>query len=279
MRIRAVCLVIVTGGLLSASPAAAQLSSPMPAITAEYESWYLSNSPINVGGVVYYPAGPVTHFNRNEMVFTGLFERIPIFKRTTQEPGSVVYLPLAGGLVRPYERRRSGDLAGTVGSSSPSFPVNVPAAEVTQTPSVAAYYTVTTAVVPRPVGTTGFIYGTPVQEQPAALAEPAFPVPVGATGINLSTRPAAVLPRSGPARIETVQRPVGLNTVFLEFRDTRWYAGGPAVRFAHGQFTRVGDYRGFPVYEEKGRNDRIYISLVPGDPPGDPALIVPYKSR
>ena len=270
MRNRAVRLLIATLALVSPSTSAAQLTSPMPAVTAEYESWYLSNAAINVGGVIYYPSGPVTHFNRNEMVFTGLFERIPIFKRTTQEPGSVVYVPLSGGLVRPYERRRSGDLAGTVGSSAPSFPVNIPAAEVTQTASVAAYYTVPTAVVPRPVGTTGFIYGTPQQEQPTSLSAPYVPAPVGTTGIS----PDLAL-RSGPARIETVQRPVGLNAMFLEFRDTRWFAGGPAVRFADGQFTRVGDYHGFPVYEENGRKDVIFVSHVPGEP----ALVVPYKSR
>ena len=47
------------------------------------------------------------------MVRSGTYGNVPIYVRTTQEPGSIIYVPLAGGLMRPYERPRSGDLAGT----------------------------------------------------------------------------------------------------------------------------------------------------------------------
>jgi hypothetical protein len=251
----------------------AQLSTP--GATADNESWYLSGAPINIGGTIYYPAGPVTHFNRNEMIFTGLFERVPVYKRTTQEPGSVIYVPLAGGLVRPYERRRSGELAGTVGSSAPSFPVSLPAAEVSQAAGP-GFFGTPTPVIPRPVGTTGFLYGT-AEPQPVGGIDTTAPSAVATSGIdpNLGTWNPGTATSSGPARVETVRQPVGLNAIFVHFRDTRWYAAGPAVVYSSDRFTRIGDYRGFTVYEENGQRERIFLSTVDGDP----ALLVPYEAR
>ncbi len=111
-----VCAVGVTVLTLALShPAAGQVtlqSTPQPAVTAENESWYSSGGPVTFGGSIYYPAGAVTHFLRNEMVRTGTIGSVPIYARTTQEAGSVIYVPLAGGVMKPYERRRSGDLAG-----------------------------------------------------------------------------------------------------------------------------------------------------------------------
>jgi hypothetical protein len=268
---------VVTLAIGLPAAAFAQLSTPPPTATAENENWYLSGSPINLGGVIYYPAGPVTHFNRNEMVFTGVFDLIPVYRRTTQEPGSVVYVPLTGGLVRPYERRRSGELAGTSGSTVSSFPVVLPAEQASQTATGAAFFPALTAALPRPVGTTGFLYGTADQEpRPVGGTEMTVPLAVGTTGV---TGPAGPLPiaavRPGPARIETVRRPVGLNTVFLEFRAVRWYSAGPAVELVREEFSRIGDYHGFPVYEHNARKDMIYVSLVPGEA----MLVVPYKSR
>src|SRR5947208_1010689 len=57
------------------------------------------------------------------MIRTGDFLGIPLYARTTIEPYSVVFVPIGGGMLQPYERRREGELAGTVGSSAPSFPV------------------------------------------------------------------------------------------------------------------------------------------------------------
>ena len=148
------------------------------------------------------------------MVLTGMFDRIPIYKKTTQEPGSIVYVPLPGGLVRPYERRRSGDLAGTVGSSAPSFPVVLPAQEQSQAASGASFYSAPAPMLPQPVGTTGFLYGTsqPVP-RPVATIDSTVPAAVGTVGPSRGAAPETLLP-SGPARIETAQRPVGLNAVF-----------------------------------------------------------------
>src|SRR5215210_5664131 len=115
--------------ILCSVPLMAQVSSVPPTVTAENEAWYLSGGAVSFGGGVYYPAGAVIHFVRNEMVRTGFLGNTPVYARTTQEPGSIIYVPLAGGLMRPYERRRSGELAGTSGSSAPSFVVVLPAAE------------------------------------------------------------------------------------------------------------------------------------------------------
>ena len=263
-------LTAVVLALCLPQPSAAQLSTPPPDVTAESEMWYSSGAPIDLGGIIYYPSGPITHFNRHEMVFTGLFDRIPIYRRTTQEPGSIVYVPLAGGLVRPYERRRSGELAGTVGSTPPSFPVALPAEELGE-PAVD-----TEAAVPRPVGTAGFMYGSAEPaRRTAAPPESGVPGPVGTAGSNRAAPLSMSAAPRRPARVETAQRPAGLNTVFIDFRYVRWYAAGRAVELSTGQFTKIGDYRGFPVYQESGRKDTIFVSLIPDEP----SLVVPYKSH
>ena len=129
---------VFTLALSSAASAQSSLqSTPAPTVTAENEPWYLSGGPVAYGGSIYYPAGAAIHFVRDEMVPTGTFGKIPVFVRTTQEPGSVIYVPLAGGVMRPYERRRTGDLAGTTGSSAPSFVVALPSEAAAPTPPAA----------------------------------------------------------------------------------------------------------------------------------------------
>ena len=242
--------------------------TPPPAVTAENEPWYLSGGPISFNGNVYYPAGAVTHFDRNAMVRTGIFDRTPIYIRPTQEPGSVIYVPLPGGLMRPYERRRSGDLAGTSGSSAPSFRVVLPSEEASQTVGLQAPSPPTGV----PVGTAGMvrvISEPPPTPAPVAPAAQPLPVPVGTTGVlPLFAAPART-------RVQTVQRPVGLNDVYLQYQDARWFAAGPAVEFAADRFTRIGEHRGFAVYQEKGRPDTIYVSLLAGSP----GLVTPYQRR
>jgi hypothetical protein len=240
-------------------------STPSPTITAENEAWYLNGGPVSFGGNVYYPAGPITHFDRNDMVRTGVVGTTPVYARTTQEPGSIIYAPLAGGLMKPYERRRSGDLAGTVGSNAPSFTVVLPAQDLSQTASAGMAGSV--AAAPLPVGTSGYV--------PAAVAEPivempALPTPVGTAGTVMvtSARPART-------RIQTAQRPVGLNRVYVDFQNARWFAAGPAVEFVPDRFTRIGEHHGFGVYQEAGRAGTIYLSLLDGAP----GLLAPYKSR
>jgi hypothetical protein len=244
--------------------AAAQVSlqtTPPPTVTAENESWYLSSEPVTFGGSVYYPAGAITHFQRNEMVRTGAVGSVPIYVRTTQEAGSVIYVPLAGGVMKPYERRRAGELAGTVGSSAPSFPVVLPSEDVPQ-PYVGAPVVEN---LPVPVGTTGYV---PV---PPAAAPLAVPEAVGTSGVA----PAVTPPAPAPTRIQTAQRPVGLNNVFVDFQNARWFASGTAAEFTPARFTRVGEHRGFDVYQENGQPGTIYLALVDGAP----GLLAPYTRR
>lgn len=262
MYTRSVALTIT---ILSAAAAglAAQASmqpTPPPAVTAENQDWYLNGGPIAYGGGIYYPSGPVTHFLRNEMVMTGMFESVPIYVRTTQEPGSVIYVPLAGGVMRPYERRRSGDLAGTVGSTAPAFPV-----ALRPDPAPPAYVQAPRDPLgERAVGTTGFIMSGPAPSTPRAQEA-------------LAMRGTAPVTTSAPVDrpLETARRPTGINDVFLQYGNARWFAAGRAVEFSPERFTRVGEHQGFPVYAEAGQADTIYVAAVAGAP----GLLTPYRTR
>ena len=262
MKTRLACLIGVAAvvlGLTSAGRAQISLQpTPAPAATAENESWYLSGEPISLGGNLYYPAGAITHFLRNEMVQTGTYGNTPIYVRTTQEPGSIIYVPLSGGLMRPYERRRSGDLAGTVGSSAPSFRVTLPAEEPPQS-------TVPGAPAP-PTGAAVGMSGFPPAPEPAGPS--AVPAPVGTAGTIVPSAPAHTT-------IQTVQRPIGLNTVFVEFQGARWFSAGAAVPYSADRFTRIGEHLGFGVYQQSGQPGMIYVALLQGTP----GMLAPYKNR
>jgi hypothetical protein len=75
--------------------------------------------------------------------------------------------------------------------------------------------------------------------------------------------------------VQTVQRPVGLNSVFILFQGARWHAAGPAVEFSTDRFVRIGEHGGFPVYREEGQTGTIYLSLLDGNA----GMVAPYKSR
>lgn len=252
----------VAGAFLSGSAALAQPTlqpTPRPIVTAENESWYLAGVPVTLGGVVYYPTGPQTHFNGNEMVRSGHFNGIPLYARTTIEPYSFVFVPVGGGMVHPYERRRAGDAADTVGSVTPSFPVTrsmeqsgmeyVPGAGMVQAQAPPTYMGATFDRI--------------------AIAEGAAPERSAAVGTT-GTEPAVAL---GP--ITTARRPEGLNGVFIEFSSRRYFADGPAVPFDPATFSRVGEYRGFPVYQLRGQDKTLYLPPVGGAT----VLVTPYRTR
>src|ERR671924_587657 len=101
---------------LAAAPLAAQIQSrptDPPIVTAVNESWYQLREPIQFAGELYYPAGPTVFFNGNSMVRTGHYNGVPLYADTTVEPYSIVYVPIAGGLMQPYERVRRGELASS----------------------------------------------------------------------------------------------------------------------------------------------------------------------
>ena len=73
-------------------------------------------------------------FNRYQMVRSGSYRGIGLYTDSTQDASGIVYVPVAGGLMQPYERRRTGDLAGTTGNRAPSFPVGIAAEGIAERP-------------------------------------------------------------------------------------------------------------------------------------------------
>ena len=252
----------LAGMLLTGSTPLAQTSlqpTPKPIVTVENEAWYQAGVPITVNGNTYYPTGPQVYFNANEMVRSGHFQGIPLYSRTTLEPYSIVFAPLSGGLMQPYERRRSGEIADTVGSLSPSFPV-VRSAEQAGMEYVPGAGMVQAQAPPSQVGEIVDRQEVDSERTPVVTAPP-----VGTTGI----KPGPV----GP--LETARRPTGINGVFIELESRRYFSDGPAVPFDEKLFTRAGDYHGFAVFRQSGQADTVYI------PPhaGDPKRLTPYRAR
>jgi len=212
--------------------------TPPPTQTAEMESWYATNEAVIFAGKWYYPGGPSIHFLPNEMVLSGFYRGIPLYTRTTIEPYSVVFVPVAGGLMRPYERRRAGDLMGTSGSSVPTLPVEIPSAFGPATRLQAAG--------PPFVETQGAMPESLLSEPPEVLRNDRA-VDTGAQGESAA-------PRVGTGGQETEARPgvrVGpppANEIYVEFNKRRWYASVSPASFDPSSLQRIGEWYGFPVY-------------------------------
>jgi hypothetical protein len=234
--------------LLSAVPAAAQIQSrptDPPIVTADNDAWYQRGEPLQFAGDVYYPAGAAVFFNGNTMVRTGNFNGVPLYTDATVEPYSQVLVPLSRGLMQPYERRRSGALAGTTGSRTPGFPVQVsttaPSAisgpAVVSAPSPAR--SSVTLDEPRPVGTAGYLTAAP-------------------------SRPAQPL--------VTARRPENNDGVWVEFGGEKWVSAGMAIPWS-ADFVRVGERAGFPVFARRGlKEEMIYLPTRPG-------VVAPYRLK
>lgn len=238
--------------LVTAVPASGQVQSrptDRPIVTAENESWYRQGEPLQFAGDVYYPAGADVFFNGNTMVRTGNYNGVPLYADTTLEPYSIVFVPVARGLMQPYERRRSGDLAGTTGSRTPSFPITLTAERrgVLQAPTAPTN-------LPLPIGAIG------AESADTAAAEaPAAP----AAGVLQVSRDPDVL----------LLRPESNDGVWVSFAGYRWISSGPAVAFRASEFELVGDYAGFPVFaRSKVKEDVIYI-------PSRAGLVAPYRRK
>lgn len=241
-------------------PAAAQATmrpTDRPIVTAENERWYVEGQPITFSGSVYYPSGAAVFFNPYEMVRSGEYRGVPLYSLKTREPYAVVYVPGERGLMQPYERRRESDLAGTVGSSAPSFPVD-------RDSEAAALDSRLQAAGP-PVSREFYPdYGNaPTDERPAAP-----PPAEGTAGAP------PVTPR-GP--LTTALKPTGLNAFYIEYQGRRWFANGPAVLLDPAKFTRSGEYHGFPVYVGAGApaSETIYVAVASSTT----GLVTPYAAR
>jgi len=118
------------------------------------------SGPVIYNGQSYDAAGPTVFFDPDVMVRVGTFEGLPLYVDTTVEPNSIVYVPIGGAELRPYELRRSGALAGTGGSRAPETPIE-----------------------PRPVSTAGTL--TTVVARPRAMRIESIPPPHTNAGISI----------------------------------------------------------------------------------------------
>ena len=269
---------LVAALLLTPRPAAAQVlyqPTQAPVVTAENTTWFQSGEPIDWNGDVYYPAGAAQGFNGYQMVRSGSYRGIPLYIDSTIEPYSIVFVPLTGGRMQPYERRRTGNLAGTTGSRAPSLPTQV-ATEMIGTsgvpqapapPTLGPSYEVISAPMPVPetAGMTGRIPATTATAAAAAtVAAPAQPQAVGTSG-----RTAAP---ERPLPVTTVIPPTGANTIWIIFDGRRWYASGKAIEYEASALDEIGTYDGWTVYRRNGDPSVIYVPSVPG-------MLSPYKRR
>lgn len=254
-----VFLLVLTAFAASNIPSAQVVMQPTPSptVTAENEQWYLKGEPIAYAGNLYYPSGAQIFFSPNEMVRSGFYQGIPLYARTTIEPYSIVYVPLAGGRMQPYERPRSGEIAGTAGST----PTTLPTPAMTVPPAGAASQAAgppseTVRVVPVFVPSRPEVEGTSgtPSEAPAAVS----------TGGRTSTTVR-------PTHSQIGGRPQGTNTIFIEFDGVRWYPAGPAEVIDAARLIRVGDYFGFAVWAADDSRAVIYVPVTRGG-----TLAVPY---
>jgi hypothetical protein len=268
---RARSLVLVATVIMMPSLADAQVSlqpTPRPVVTAENEGWYVAGEPIVFAGSVYYPGGAQIYFDGDEMVRSGFYLGIPLYVRTTEEPYSRVYVPLPGGLLQPYERRRAGELAGTVGSTAPRYPVVLPSEQSNET----AVGTAGMAQAPAPPTMAPYA-NLPATAARANVYLPALPAGDAAT---IAASAADVSETSSRRGSRTALRPKGLNGMYVEFDRARWFSSGPAVLLDSARFTRIGDYRGFNVYRDRtGSAGTIYIQLAQNVT----SFVTPYSRR
>jgi hypothetical protein len=234
--------------------------TPLPLVTAAGASWQINGEPIFFAGAFYYPAGPTIHFDERLMKRVGEYFGVPLYMDSTMQPYSVVLVPVGGAVMKPYERPRSGELAGSVGSRAPSWPVQLG------------------AELPQANARVGIITPPIHMEEPLIIAEAPRAVATGGTIESVAPRAVgtagAVVVRTSPTRVESIPRPTSSTGISIEFNGRRWYSSGAAVPFSTSRFTPIGDYRGFPVYRETGSTgDTIWVSVVLDGP------LAPYSRR
>lgn len=220
-----------------------------PMVTAENEAWYVDREPIIFAGNLYYPGGAQVFFNPNEMVRSGFYFGVPLYTRTTIEPYSIVFVPVAGGRMQPYERPRTGELTGTAGSTPPSrvTPYD-PASAASLSPQAPAPPTNAPVVI--------------IPDE--APSRPAREAAVGTSGREPYK----------PIHSRIGGRSKGINAIFIEFEGRRWYSSGDSMRIDPARMERIGDYLGFDVWRARGaREGRIVISTTRGG-----RLGVPYST-
>ena len=218
--------------------------TPAPLVTAANATWQINGEPLFFAGSFYYPTGPDVFFDGQLMARVGDYLTVPLYADTTLEAYSRVFVPIGGAMMKPYDRRRAGPLAGTVGSTTPSWPVQV----ATNAPGVSGQIAEERLVpdVVRPVATSGITASCSC--------------PVATTG-TVATAP-------NPIGSMTSAPPPTRNTgISIRFQGSDWFSAGHAVSFAWDRFERIGDHHGFPVYRDKwGDQETIYVTVVRDGP-------------
>ncbi len=220
--------------------------TPSPQITAASATWQINGEPIFFAGSFYYPTGPTVFFDGQLMARVGEYLTVPLYADTTLEAFSRVYVSIGGAVMKPYERRRAGPLAGTVGSTTPSWPVQV-ASNTLQTYGGVGNQTGEPLVIPD------------VARPPDSAVSAAPPIVATSGDVAALTQLAQ---RTGA---QSIPRPLRNTGISITFQGTQWFADGPAVTFSPERFVPVGDYRGFPVYrDQRGTAETIYVTVVQG---------------
>jgi hypothetical protein len=255
-RLLAVVLVSV------AAPALAQVQSrpsDPPIVTAENDPWFARGDPIQFGGNTYIRAGAAVFFDGNRMVRSGSFDGVPLYVDTTLEPYSVVFVPVGRRLMQPYERPRTGELAGTTGSRPPSFPVS--ALPSGWTPPMAGSAPTGLGTVPVPEESQDVI---PVSPRAVRTTDQQTPAAEPRDG---SPAPAPSAPPLTPAAIQQARE-----KIWIEYRGERWIPAGPAIQVENSGLVQSGEYAGFPVFTYAGQPDRIFLPSLGG-------LAAPYQLK
>jgi len=242
--------------LAIASPAAQLLvQTPLPTVTADNESWYLNGEPITHAGNVYLPAGAQIYFIANEMVRSGFYMGVPLYTRTTIEPYSVVFVPLAGGRMQPYARPRTGELTGTTGSvpsTLPSPPQTVPPAGLA--PQAAGPPSETTQLVEMQLPRPDVVAPAEVYARAPSQADEPSPPAVGTGGR---------LPHT-PMHTQIGGRPLGSNSIFIEYAGQRWYPVGAPEALDTSRLKRLGEFHEFDVWADGPNPSVIFIPVTWG---------------
>jgi hypothetical protein len=261
---RAHVFVFLLAGVVSMAPPVRSqvysLPTPAPQVTAAGAGWQIAREPVFHAGDSYHATGPTEFFDGRVMVRTGTYRGIPLYENSTIEPFSVVYVPIGGNLVRPYERLRDRELAGTVGSRAPSFPITregeIPSMEWT-----------------------GPFADLPSLGRPGR-AQWDWPAPIDVSAVvsveslgELSSR--ARVPAAPPVTaVPGARRETTNSGAYVHFDGTRFYTTGRAVSHSADRFARVGEIAGAPVYREiGGPTGTIFVEAVPG------GLLAPYAQR
>lgn len=227
--------------------------TPAPPVTAENEAWYHGGEPLAFAGSLYYPGGAAIHFLPNEMVRSGFYRGVPLYSRTTIEPFSIIFVPVGGGLMQPYERRRDLDMAGTQGSSAPSIsPVLAPSVSAT-TSLGAPWPPMAQAAAPPVVGSQGIVDEATPPLTSVAHEETGTPPPqpTGTAGGTITPVPQRPLP---------IRRDAA-NAMYFRFDNARWFSAGPPVSLDVRSMTQVGESQGFPVYARHPGDRIIYVPI------------------